>query len=147
MTDLPLTNVRLDVLGWLVDNIRAQLPGVQVEAGWPGDREKPETVYAGVVEGTLDDTLILAGRRIYDDNFTVPFEIRCTAKDMDTCRSRLSALVAGLHEVMAGNPTLDEEVPGVLSAHLAQLTTFVGRSPEGPRGYATQDIAVHARSN
>lgn len=145
MSDLPLTNVRLEVARWLVEHIRVELPTVQVEAGWPGDKMKPETIWVDEIEGDQELPIMLAGRRARDDRFVVPLEIRCAGKDIDASRDRLSAMVAGVEEVMAEAVTLDDDIDGVLSAEISQERAICVRTPEGPRGFARVEISVHVR--
>ena len=75
----------------------------------------------------------------------VPLEIRCAGKDIDTSRDRLSAMVAGVEEVMAEAVTLDDDIDGVLSAEISQERAICVRNPEGPRGFARVEISVHVR--
>lgn len=142
---MPITNVRLDVVRWLVTNLRTALTSVQVEPGWPGDNLKRETLWVDEVEGSQILPVMVAGRRQRDDQFTVPLEIRVVAGSLDEAADRLSAIVAGVENVMADAHTLDDEVDGIVSAEISDERTLCARAPDGPKGFARIELAFHAR--
>lgn len=160
---LPSTNVRLDCAKWFVDRLRTAYAAlaaaaaietgrevtefdVEADVGWPGDALYRRHVWCDEITGMQTLPVMVAGRRQRDDRFRIPLEIRCLAPTMDEAYEVLSVLVSIVEDVLAEAHTLDDEVPGILSAEMADERTLIARTPdEGARGYARVTLAIHAR--
>lgn len=144
--DPPRTNVRLDVARWLVERIGIALPHAQVEPGWPGDNIGRDAIWVDEIEGEQTLPVMAAGRRQRDDRFVVPFEIRSVRPALDDAADALSVLVAAVEDVLADAHTLDDDVPGVLSAEITDERSLCARTPtDGCRGFARVEVTVHTR--
>ena len=140
------TNIRWTVTKTLIDLIRAHpsVIGVQVEPGWPGDTEA-EAIWVDELDGEVDMPLMMGGRKIRDDRFTIPFEIRVANRDdLDSTMERLLELVAAIEDVTADDPTLGglDSMPSAVISHERQICA---RTPDGHIGFAEVVVDVHSR--
>lgn len=92
------------------------LSGVQVEHCWPGDQQKPESIWLNPTEG-LDVTVpVFHGEPsalnpiTIDDKFTIPIEIMVTnaGKTPAEAEARVDALRLEVIETFCANPGLSQ---------------------------------------
>lgn len=146
MSDGASTNVRLESARWVVARLRPRLPHAQVEPGWPGDNMGRDVIWVDEVEGDLTMPVMTAGRRHRDDHFTIPLELRTVRTTLDDAADALSELFAGVEDVLADAHTLDDNVPGILSAEVSGERSLCARTPtDGARGFGRLELALHAR--
>ena len=140
------TTIRWDVTKHLIDIIRTQFNDLQIEPGFPGDRLEAESVWIDELDGEIEIPVMSAGRKYRDDRFTIPFEIRVAGKsDLDSTMERLAEIVAGIEDVMADDPGLDD-FDGLLSAEVASERMTAGElKGAGWVGFGEVIVSCHAR--
>lgn len=146
---MPSTSIRWTVAKHLVDLMEghALLDGVTVEPGWPGDRVPiDELVFlAPITSGDLDIPVMTAGRKHRNDIFRLRFVILVLSRpDLDTTQTRLAEIAAGIEDVLAEDPTLDD-LDGIVSAQVKDMGQQAVSTPEGVVGDGFVEIEVHTR--
>jgi hypothetical protein len=142
-------SVRTAVIDALVTALKAKpvLANIQTSEGWPGKSLEHESVWVGKVTGLITFPLMMAGRKIRDDHFTVTI-IFMSGNPGDTisdANDRVETYYGALEDIFADDQTLGS-LDGVLSILLDQVEGPRGAfTDEGATSYITADIAVHAR--
>lgn len=145
------TTTAYDFLDALLDALRTALPGVQVEAAWPGpDATKNESVFFGdsIEPWGTGIPALTTGRALRQESYTVtvevwvavPGELRPASKMASLRRS--GELVASIDNLLANTPRL------IPSIQYARLTARPATSVPFAKGWATQvaaSIEVEAR--
>lgn len=144
------TSIRWIVAKQLVDllSAHADLAGVQVEPGWPGDTQKAESIWINSLSGSEEYPYMVGSdtRQVTDDRFDIPLQMRvANRKQLDETMQRLTELVAAVQDIVKDDPTLGLFAEGVLETDLGQADMTAGRMPEGVLGFARMVLAVHAR--
>lgn len=121
------------------------LVDVQIEPGWPGDKQKSESVWVNDLDGELNIPLANAGRKSRDDKFRIPFEVRVANRgDLDSTADRTEQIVNAIDDALADDPTL-EDFDGLVSAVIDTNRSTVGITPDGALGYGEVVVSVHLR--
>lgn len=148
----PTTSIRWVLALRLIEQIRdaPELVDVRVEPGWPGERfVKPEMVWIDDIDGDVTIPLIKAARKIRDDEFTVPLEIRVTnRKDLDATMSRLFEIIAAIEDALADSITLGDgasALPGLIACAITSIRTTAAGLPEGHVGFGEVIVTAHTR--
>lgn len=125
------------------------LGGVQVEPGYPGElaTQGPELIW---VDAPPPSTTLIpvgtGGRKVIDDTFTVPLQVRVAGRtSLTELGDRLDEVVGAVIEVMATDPSLDG-FDGVLSAEVTSIAgPAIGLTADGRVGFARIVVSVHTR--
>ena len=147
---------RWSAINQLVSIIRQddRIGGAVVEPGWPGENEmRSETIWIGDEDGEVSIVTIREGRKVTDDQFTLPVNVRITGRTtLLATRQRLDELVAAVHDATVETASLDSlsDDDGawfVVSAVPASKRATGGRTAQGCIGFAEYVVAVHIRIN
>lgn len=138
--------IRWDVTKHLIAIIRTKFNDLQVEAGFPGDRMEAESVWVDELDGEITIPVMKSGRKHRDDEFTIPFEIRVAGRsDLDSTMERISEIIAGIEDVLADDPGLDD-FDGLIDAVIdsERMTSGEIRNA-GWIGFGEVVVSCHAR--
>lgn len=129
----------------------ADLAGVQVEAGWPGDNQRDEAVWVDEMDGTLTLPATGPATVLADDEFRIPIEVRVAqAGGLARTRARLGEIVAAVTDAIRSKPDLDD-LAGTGWALLdiafdgSQRRDAVWDSPGGALGAARLEPVANVR--
>ena len=142
------TSIRHLVILELMDRVATALPGVRVDACWPGDELEMESVYVADTIGSLTVPVFGPARLTRDDRFDVRMVVQGGSPQSDTreAMERAALLLAAVEDVLADNPGLGA-MDGVVSiGHAIQVegpNTFPARN--GVFTYYLLTISAHAR--
>lgn len=138
--------MRAQVKTWIVDNLAPQLEQLEftpsIANGWPGKQLERNHVWVDRVVGTVSFDLIMAGRKLRDDEFTVRliFQASGPGDSIAETDARVESYCAAFEDLIAERPFLsdDEDAPmeGLIHA------VFAEDSIEGPMGEFTDEGAV-----
>lgn len=142
--------MRWTLMGAVLDALKVSpgLRGVDVHAGWPGDRNvTPLMVWIGFdINGNPNIPVATAGRKQYDDEFSFPLEMRVagTANLYDAAE-KVDAVMADVLRVLATDPTLGN-LPSLVTATVSEMRgPYAENTPDGPMGWAEVTITAHLR--
>jgi hypothetical protein len=132
------------------------LGGVQVTSGMPGSDTDAESIFCGDVTGTLTVPLMMAGRKIVDDRFTIRVYATVTGHtDHDTCGQRITEITGAVVDWMQDSladlsvllgPETETATEGLISINPAGWeSTGPIRTPDDVRALAHIDIDFYAR--
>lgn len=147
------SDTRAPVLAALLDGLRghADLIGVQVEPGDPGDTQKSESVWIGDVfnDAELDVPVYGTLPLILNDTFRIPVHIVVkTGRTLDAVGERVGELAAAVLDFVLNDPKLAAaERPGLQVQWLVpkDRVDSRGRTPQGPAGYVLLDLEARTR--
>jgi len=137
-------------MGAVIDALRTSpaLRGVDVFAGWPGDRNvTPLMVWVGFdITGNPNIPVATAGRKQYDDEFSFPLEMRVAGEpDMYKAAEKVDAIMAGVLDVLANDPTVGN-LPGLVTATVSEMRgPYAEGTPDGPMAWAEVTVTAHLR--
>lgn len=135
------TSMRAQVKTWIVDNLDPRLERLEftpsIANGWPGKSLERNHVWVDRVVGTVSFDLIMAGRKLRDDQFTVRliFQASGPGDSIAETDARVESYCAALEDLIAEDPSLDG-MDGLIHA------VFAEDSIEGPMGEFTDEGAV-----
>jgi len=142
------TTIRWALAKHFITKLRAlpALEDVQIEPGFPGDTQEPDSIWISELDGDLEIPVSKAARMQRDDKFTIPFEFRVAGRvDLDETMTRLSVLVAALEELLATDPGL-ENFDGLIDAEInSEVMTAGNMRGAGCLGFAQVVVSAHAR--
>lgn len=148
------TSMRSQVKTWIVVNLAAPLTQLEhspeVSQGWPGKNLARNHVWIDRVTGTVSFDLLMAGRKLRDDQFTVRliFQAGGPGDSIAETDARVETYCAAFEDLIAEDPSLGD-MDGLIHAH------FDEDSIEGPQGDLTDegavsfmfaDLSVHTRT-
>lgn len=138
--------IRWSLTKAIIDLLRAQLPDMQIEPGYPGDTLAAEAIWVGILDGQVDIPVMTAGRKDRDDQFDIPFEVTVRGlSDLDSTMTRLSELVSVIEDVLADDPGLNN-FDGVIDAQVTrERMTSADVQGAGRVGNAEVIVSVHSR--
>ena len=116
----------------LVSAIDTALPNVQVTDAWPGPNAQPnEMVFINdTIESDMEIASIKAGRKLYDETFTVSVEVwvakpgTLLAENATVVRSRAYDLTDTVRSLLADEPKLGNVRWGQISGRPLTLVPF-----------------------
>lgn len=138
------TSMRAQVKAYLIDQLAPLLEAqstsehpVAVSHGWPGKQLGRNHIWADRVTGTASFNLLMAGRKLRDDEFTIRFVFQASAPG-DTLAetdARAEGYCAVFEDLIALDPSLGD-MGGLIHA------VFADNAIEGPNGELTDEGAV-----
>jgi hypothetical protein len=146
------TTIRWAMISHFVTLLRADSRiiglGASVEPGWPGDDNvRPNMIWVSDgVDGVYSYPFSQAGRKVRNDNFVIPFEVRVVDQaSKDTTMARVDALLAVLDDLLAVDPTT-ALFDGVMHCLVGQVRGPISATtPDGHIGFAEITLEVFAR--
>lgn len=140
------TTLRWTVTKTAITLLRAQLPGVLVQPGWPGQENLlPDSIWVASLDGPVNIPVFQGGRKQRDDNFDIPFEVRVVNQTtLDATMTHLAALVSKIEDIFANDPTIGN-LDGVVAAQITDEKHSAGWTPDGVIGFAEITVSVHSR--
>lgn len=133
---------------------------MQVEHCWPGDQQKPESIWLNPTEGIEANVPVFHGPAsannpiTLDDKFTIPIEIMVQNPGSTpvTAEARLGELYRAVIATIAADPGLASiSAPTGWYVFAAVVGAIEGpgtaRGREGAQSYASVVIHVHARKS
>lgn len=145
------TTTAIDFLEALLVELRAALPGVQVEASWPGpDVTEKESVFFGPAIDPWDVELanISAGRKHRQETYTVTVEVWVATPGELRAESKIAGLRRAMELTEAIGNLLADKPRLIPSIQYAELTARPATSVPFATGWSSQvavSIEVHAR--
>lgn len=152
---------RAAVVAGLVAN--TDLTGVQVEHCWPGNQQKPESIWLNPTEGVVVDIPVFRGPAsvsnpiVIDDTFTIPIEIMVSKRTAATtapadAETRLGVLQRAVIATFTADPGLTNvSAPAGWQIIAAVISEIHGpgtaRGNEGAQSYASVVLHIHARKS
>lgn len=144
----PTQDIIWAVVGALVDRFKSTMSGVQIVAGWPGDKLQKQAVWISEifaesreVPGFVGDTRVLV-----DEVYSVLFEVEVHGlATMEATQARVSEIIGDLDSIVREDPRLGE-LGGLISAlFTTPFKRTCGLSNEGYQGYAQLNLEVRTR--
>lgn len=143
------TSIRWALTKHLIEILRAseQLAGVQIEPGFPGDRQEAESIWVDGLDGEVNIPVAKADRMHRDDKFDIPFQIRVAGKvDLDETMQRVSEIVAGIEDPLATDPHLEDYAGAIVAAEITDERMTAGEiKGAGWVGFAEVVVNVWVR--
>lgn len=122
-------------------------PNVQVAYGRPQDHLKHrDAVFVGDVSYTANVANIKAGRKHYDESYSIDVVFACS-KPRGTsgdAEGRAFELFEHLRDLLADDPTVGE-VPGLIWAVLESVEAAVDHNQEGPVAVVVATVRCRGR--
>jgi len=144
----PTTSIRWDLAKQIIELLRGdnRLAGALIEPGWPGETElKPDTVWIDQIEGEVTCPFTMADRKVRDDRFTIPIEIRIVDRpNLDALMDRVEEIRAAIEDMCANDPTLSN-FGGLMQALESTSRTTSARTPDGVIAFGEVAISAWAR--
>lgn len=138
----------------------SDLAGIQVELCWPGDQQKPESIWLNPTEGVDVTIPVFHGTPstvnpvTIDDIFSIPVEmiVQNPGATPAEAEARLGTLRRAVIATLTADPGLSlVSAPSgwrIIAAEVASLDgPGTARGREGADSYASVVVHVHARKN
>jgi hypothetical protein len=136
--------MRAQVKAYVIDQLTPLLDAeattehpLAVSHGWPGKHLQRNHIWADRITGTVSFDLVMAGRKLRDDQFTIRFVFQASAPggSLAETDARVEAYCSVFCDLIAVDPSLGD-MDGLIHA------VFGDSSIEGPTGEFTDEGAV-----
>lgn len=157
----PTTSIRTAVKSFLEDKLTPTLrelgtPGCVFSRGWPGDDIQRNHAWIDRVTGTVTFGLMMDGRKMRDDEFTVRIVFQCSTPGATSTETdaQVEVFYGALEDLIAENvglsadTTVDDPEPmdGLLSCVLGPVDGPAGElTDEGYVSFMFAELAIHSR--